>query len=240
MSISALDHERPIFNFLGWIATLLTPVLVALTALRLLLFPWIIPFEYNMPGFPADPYGFTKEDRIRWAGISLEYFANAKLDVSFVENLRFDDGSPVYNDLEIPHFQDAKAVLNGALQVYFVAGALFLVLALWALLGGWRRVFLHALGRGGWLTLMLIAAILAFALLGFRTFFVAFHNIFFKPGTWMFYYSDTFIRLFPERFWFDMFLYIGVFTIGLSFILILIGRRGANIRKRTELSSSRK
>jgi uncharacterized membrane protein len=50
-------------------------------------------------------------------------------------------------------------------------------------------------------------------LLSFGVFFVAFHNVFFEPGTWVFYYSDTLIRLFPERFWRDIFLYVGGFAI---------------------------
>jgi uncharacterized membrane protein len=31
--------------------------------------------------------------------------------------------------------------------------------------------------------------------------FVGFHQVFFDAGTWTFAYSDTLIRLFPERFW---------------------------------------
>jgi integral membrane protein (TIGR01906 family) len=233
MSVSQKNQPLAFYGFLGWIVTLLVPAVVALTALRALLFPSIIPFEYNMPNFPADPYGFTKEDRIKWASISLEYFVNTNLDVSFIEDLRFADGTPVYNDREIPHFQDARVVLKGALQVWYVSGTLLLLLSLWAGLGKWWPAFRHGLGRGGWLTLFLIAAIIFFAMLGFRTFFIAFHNIFFKPGTWMFYYSDTFIRLFPERFWFDMFLYIGAITVGLSLLIIFLTRGSTPRRNRS-------
>jgi uncharacterized membrane protein len=31
--------------------------------------------------------------------------------------------------------------------------------------------------------------------------FVGFHQLFFDPNTWTFLFSDTLIRLFPERFW---------------------------------------
>jgi uncharacterized membrane protein len=43
---------------------------------------------------------------------------------------------------------------------------------------------------------------------------VAFHNVFFEPGTWKFLFSDTLIRLFPQRFWQDLFLIVG----GLSLV----------------------
>ena len=38
------------------------------------------------------------------------------------------------------------------------------------------------------------------------------YSFFFQPGTWMFNYSDTLIRLFPERFWQDIFIYVGLFS----------------------------
>jgi len=225
MSISEGEKPRPTPKISAWLVTLITPLVVILTALRVVVLPWIIPFEYNRLGFPPDPYGFTKEERIKWAGISLRYFSASHLKVNFIEDLRFEDGTSVYNDREIPHFQDAKAVFLGALQVWYWTIVLLFLLFLWALFGKWLQFFVQGLGRGGWLTLFLIASILFFAMIGFRTFFVAFHNIFFEPGTWVFFYSDTFIRLFPERFWFDMFLYIGLITVALSLLLILIGWR---------------
>ena len=48
-----------------------------------------------------------------------------------------------------------------------------------------------------------------FSLLAFRAFFTAFHRVFFEGDTWLFHYSDTLIRLFPERFWQDAFLWLG-------------------------------
>ncbi|MFN2195842.1 MAG: DUF1461 domain-containing protein, partial [Anaerolineales bacterium] len=50
--------------------------------------------------------------------------------------------------------------------------------------------------------------IILFVLIAFGVIFVWFHEIFFQPGTWTFYFSDTLIRLFPERFWRDTFLIV--------------------------------
>ena len=50
-------------------------------------------------------------------------------------------------------------------------------------------------------------------LASFGVFFVAFHQVFFDPGTWIFLWSDTLIRLFPERFWRDVFIYVGVLSL---------------------------
>ena len=35
---------------------------------------------------------------------------------------------------------------------------------------------------------------------------------FFEDGTWQFYYTDTLIRLYPEQFWFDASLTVGIMT----------------------------
>jgi uncharacterized membrane protein len=62
-------------------------------------------------------------------------------------------------------------------------------------------------------------------LFGFGVFFVLFHDVFFQPGTWMFLYSDTLIRLFPERFWRDIFIIVGLLSIAGAALVIFVFRR---------------
>ncbi len=52
--------------------------------------------------------------------------------------------------------------------------------------------------------------------IAFGVLFVGFHRIFFEGDTWLFSYSDTFIRLYPERFWRDTFALVAIITIALS------------------------
>ena len=61
-----------------------------------------------------------------------------------------------------------------------------------------------AIMGGGIATTILLLAIALFILLGWSVFFVQFHELLFPPGTWTFAYSDSLIRLFPEKFWFDL------------------------------------
>jgi hypothetical protein len=58
------------------LVTLVTPVFLILTAIRILFTPLTIQLEYRAPGFPPDVYGFTTQDRLKWAGISMEYLLN--------------------------------------------------------------------------------------------------------------------------------------------------------------------
>lgn len=197
---------------LSWIVTLLVPVALVLTAVRLLLTPAFIQIEYRTPGFPPDPFGFSLEDRLYWSNIALDYLLNDE-DISFLADLRFPDGSVVYNQRELDHMVDVKNVVQGTLRVWVASLGGFLFLAVWAWSGHWIPDYKKGMARGGWLTILLVGTVIILVLMAFGFFFVAFHDIFFPPGTWMFSYSDTLIRLFPERFWRDTFLVVGIFSI---------------------------
>ena len=218
-----------LYRILSWLVTILVPVVLVLTSVRLVMTPALLHFEYGQPGFPPDPYGFTKQDRLYWAGLSLDYLLNTE-DISFLEQLEFADGTPIYNARELRHMVDVKNTVSGALIVLYISWSIIIILGFWSWKGGWWQIFKQGASRGGWLTLLFIGSILLFVLLSFRVLFVAFHNVFFQPGTWQFLWSDTLIRLFPQKFWQDVFLIVG----GLTFIgglLFAIGFRIGRGRK---------
>jgi len=211
-------------NLLGLLISLLTPVLLVLTIVRLLLTPLFLHIEYNLPAFPPDPYGFTKSERLYWSRIALDYLLNDK-GIEFLGDLKFDNGNPVYNQRELKHMLDVKNVVQKVLLVWYALVALFIIIGIiewkWQAWGEFR----NALGRGGLLTIIVLAFVLVFVLLGFGVFFVAFHNAFFEPGTWTFLWSDTLIRLFPERFWRDTFLFVGGLAMLIGWGLWMWGKR---------------
>lgn len=225
---------------LSWVVTLILPVVLTLLAVRIVINPWYVEFEYRTPNFPADPYGFTREERLKYSKMAIDYLLN-DADVSFLGDLRFpqgqqapdfscqfmDDCTKLYNDRELAHMQDVKIVVQGALRVLYGGALLLGVLALWAWLGKWQAAYLQGLRRGGWLTVILLGAIILFVMLAFGVIFVFFHEVFFAAGTWTFYYSDTLIRLFPERFWRDTFLVVGGLAGALGMAL------GLGLRKKT-------
>jgi integral membrane protein (TIGR01906 family) len=55
--------------------------------------------------------------------------------------------------------------------------------------------------------------------------FVGFHLIFFEGDTWLFLYSDTLIRLFPTRFWRDVFIFVIALTLAVSGLTHLVSSR---------------
>jgi integral membrane protein (TIGR01906 family) len=195
-----------------WLVAILVPIVLILTSVRLLMTPAFVQIEYRTPNFPADPYGFTQQDRLYWSQIALEYLLNDE-GISFLEELEFADGLPVYNARELKHMLDVKEVLQVALIVWYVSiGGLFL-LGMWAYFGRWIGAYTTGLYRGGWITTGIVAVTMVAVLIAFSVFFVFFHQIFFESGTWVFRFSDTLIRLFPQRFWRDAFIAIGLLSL---------------------------
>lgn len=229
MDVKAIPAVSWFYRLLAVLVTFLVPVALALTGVRLMLFPVFLEIEYRMPGFPPDAYGFSREDRLYWSNIALDYLLN-DAGIEFLGDLRFSDGSPVYNQRELRHMVDVKIAVKTTLAVWRTSLAALVGLGLWAWFGKWWQMYLAGLRRGGWLTVALVGVILLAVLAAFSDFFVVFHNVFFAPGTWMFEWSDTLIRLFPLRFWQDIFIYVG--TIALLGGLIL----GLGLRPRRPAS----
>jgi integral membrane protein (TIGR01906 family) len=216
---------------IGVIITLLVPLVLVLSGVRAVLSPWFLEFEYRTPNFPPDPYGFTMEERLHYSRIALDYLLNDE-DISFLANQRFpegeqapppscaymDDCTLMYNERELMHMVDVKDVVQAALKVWYVSIAIMFLAGLWAWRAKWLDEYRTALAHGGLLTLVMIVVILLLVLAAFGVFFVTFHQVFFDEGTWQFLWSDTLIRLLPERFWRDTFLIVGAITIVLGLL----------------------
>ncbi|MBI2331397.1 MAG: TIGR01906 family membrane protein [Chloroflexi bacterium] len=207
-------------TLLSYLVSLLTPLALIGLALRILLSPIYYTIEYNMPYFPADEYGFTKADRLKWAKPSVEYLVN-NADISYLGDLKFDDGTPIYGERELSHMHDVKGVVQGALRVWYIANVILLLLAVFALRSGWMPTYIEGLRRGGWWMIGLAVTLAFIAGAGillnpdiFWAFFTWFHSLFFEGDSWLFYYSDTLIRLFPIRFWQDAVIAMAVIALG--------------------------
>lgn len=217
---------RTLQKVLSWFVTFLLPVALTFLGVRLLLTHTFPEIEYRTPGFPTDEYGFTLQDRLQWSGISIDYLLN-DADISFLSDLTFPDGAPLFNGRELSHMQDVKNVVQPVLWVGYGVWFLVLGLGLWARFGGWWPEYLRGIWCGGWLTVGLVAVIGILAGISFWQFFTVFHELFFTGDSWLFLYSDTLIRLFPMRFWQDAFLFAGALDVlgGLALGLGLLPKR---------------
>jgi integral membrane protein (TIGR01906 family) len=212
-----------ITNALSWIVTLIVPFFIIMMVIRLLFTPLYPQVVYRLPGFPADYYGFTLEERLHWSQLSIEYLRN-DAGIAFLGDERLADGQPLYNQRELSHMVDVKTVFQDMLTAFAVLRVLLVVLGVWAWRGGWLAEFVRGLGRGGLLTIGLVIFILAAVAISFNWLFTQFHQLFFASGTWLFSYSDTLIRLFPLPFWQIGFVLVGLFTLVFAAALVLIDR----------------
>jgi len=207
-------------TILSYLVTILIPIALIGIGLRALLTPLFLQVEYNMPYFPPDDFGFTKADRLKWAPYALNYLTNSA-DISYLGDLKFDDGKPLYNERELSHMKDVKRVTQGALKVWYGSLALLALLGIWAWFGDWWSAYRLGLMRGGWFMVILAVIVALIAVIGisidpnlFFSFFTGFHHLFFEGDSWLFLFSDTLIRLFPIRFWQDAFLWAAVLALG--------------------------
>ncbi|NWF68780.1 MAG: TIGR01906 family membrane protein [Chloroflexi bacterium] len=208
------------YALLRFYLILAVPVVLVLASVRLVMTPLFLQIEYHRPGFPVDYYGMTTDERLSYAPFALDYLIYNH-DLSYLADLRFPDSTPMYNERELSHMGDVQRVVQAA----FLLGAVAAPLTLAAVVILWRAAraqLVRALRAGSLLTLGMIAAIVFLAVTSWNFFFTQFHELFFAEGTWIFLYSDTLIRLFPEQFWFDAALTIGGLTVLAALLLLLL------------------
>lgn len=196
---------------LSALVILLVPFVLIMTAVRVVMTPLYPQIEYRMPYFPDDPYGFTRQERLTYSRYAIDYLFNNE-DIYYLGDLTFPDGTPQYNERELGHMVDVKVLVQQMLRYWGLAILVMIAIGLFAWRAGWLGNFWKALSQGGWLTIGLMFAVLTFVILSFRALFTGFHLLFFEGDSWLFYYSDTLIRLFPMTFWRDGFILVGGLT----------------------------
>jgi len=151
-----------------------------------MLSPLFLQVVYRMPGFPVDTYGFTLEDRLRWAPYAQTYLTN-NAGSEFLADLRFDNGRSLFNERELSHMKDVKVVTKAALNLFYGALAALALIGLWSRRPQQLSAFLDGLRRGGWIMVGLAGAVAIVVLTGmfllpnvFWSFFAGFHAIFFE------------------------------------------------------------
>ncbi|MBG6182807.1 integral membrane protein (TIGR01906 family) [Arthrobacter sp. CAN_A214] len=206
-------------RFLQVLIAVLFPVIVLAGAVRAVTTSAFLWIEYHRPGFPADSYGFSPEDRMTYGSYALDYVVNLA-PARYLAGLVTPGGGQLFLDSEVGHMEDVKAVLQlsfGAAFLLFVVAVASCIYLARKYKGGVRR----ALFSGAVITLVLIMALAVAAILAWQTFFTQIHALFFADGSWTFRVDDTLIRLFPEQFWTDAAASVGAIVL-LATLLTLI------------------
>jgi integral membrane protein (TIGR01906 family) len=169
----------------------------------------------------------------------IAYFNNPNqkyLDI----NVTYDNGhtGPLYDLDDIAHMKDVKGLLRLNYWICLISAVyiLFYAVMLW-----WKdRVKVSwELARGAWcgglLTLGLLAFLGLFAVTSFDWFFTKFHETFFPQGNYEFSPYDHMVVMFPQDFWADAVLLVGLVVVVLG---LLVAGAGwlilRNLRRREE------
>jgi integral membrane protein (TIGR01906 family) len=203
---------------------LLIPLILVLGSVRLLTTDSFLTYEYGKASFPPDTYGFTPEQRFIMASTNVHYVRAHLPDNELVKQTL--NGVPIYNAREVSHMADVQAVFQFVLRLWQFAFLLFVIVGLVLWKNGQRMAFWSGVQWGGIVTSGLILTIGLLAFFAWQSWFELFHRLFFLPGSWVFSYQDTLIRLFPMEFWFDATLTISFLSFAGGLLLALLGWRG--------------
>lgn len=216
--------NRVFVAILRWLVILVMPIFLVLGSARIMVNTWYPRYEYAKADFPPDRYGFTTAQRLEFATVSIG-FLNApqrpEVAIKLLEEQRLPgtESMPLFTVYELGHMVDVKRltdvlwrVLLGATII--VVGGLIILLARRST----RRDGYAALFGGGLVTTGLLTVLILLVLTSWQWFFITFHDVFFQPGTWQFNWSDSLIRVFPDRFWFDA----GVLLVGGALVVGIV------------------
>jgi integral membrane protein (TIGR01906 family) len=216
--------NKTLQTVITWVIALMVPFFLLISSMRAVFIPPLIQVEYRMPGFPPDVYGFTVEERLQYARVSLDYLFN-NAGIEYLAQQKLPDGSSLYNERELSHMADVKVFFHKVITVWWFLFGILAALGIGAVVGKWLPVYINGLGTGGKLTIGLIVFLLMLVAVSFDQLFTFFHRLFFTGDSWLFNYSDSLIRLFPERLWSDVFIAVGVLTLALSGLFIWLQKK---------------
>ena len=203
---------------------ILLPFIILMGGVRAIMTPAFAAGEYRRASVPEDAYGFSHEERLKWATYAITYLVNNQ-GINYLGDLQTTDGQPLFNPSELGHMEDVKQVVKTASTVWYGAMGFVLAAATWILVVKKWQPLRKALNAGAWLTLGLMVVVLGLLSLNFDTLFDRFHRLFFSEGSWLFFPTDTLIRLFPLVFWRDAFILVLGFALVIAIVLIGLTRK---------------
>ena len=164
---------------------------------------------------------------LRVVGADIRRYFNSSEEPLSVRTRVYGVERNLFNAREVAHMRDVKNLIQKVYLVLAVAGA-YLVAAIIGGIFWYRGSSLDQLALlfhwGGWLTLVLIMGVGLLALTGFDALFLKFHQISFSNDLWQLDpRTDYLIMLFPQGFWFD-----ASMRVGLSAVTAALGFIGAS------------
>ncbi len=204
------------------VIALFVPVLIITSSIWITAHPWFIKYEYQRIAFPAD---MSIQGRTQLALIGLHSVMPGGRGIELLKEAKLPDGRPAFNDREIGHMADVRKILN----IFFLLTLLGVLAMICAAFVTRKKQFyatlLQGFKWGALLTLIILFGLIAAMSLNFDSFFLKFHYLFFEGDSFLFDLEDTLLRLYPEEFWADGALFVGILSIISALAMLVLSQR---------------
>lgn len=171
-------------------------------------------------------YTGITEDDLGQAGADIRHYFNSGEEPLVLRSRVFGVEQEIFNQREVQHMRDVKRLIRGVYAAAIGTTVYLLTMAVASFL--WqRRHFIEVLARlclgGGVLTLALVLGVGLFALLGFDTLFLKFHQLSFSNDFWQLDpRTDYLVIMFPQGFWFDATMFVATLAVGGAVLLTAV------------------
>lgn len=200
------------------VLALATATLVALVGPLILFNPWFVSLEQQRAGAAALLGASQPQVDAATGKILLDLWTRGDFMVRLVEG-----GPAVLDASERSHMADVGALVR-LLGLVAVAAMLAGLVAGRALRGRPRSIGAGLLSGAGLVGVLALVAAVVFAV-AFDAAFIAFHQLFFREGTYLFGPESTLIRFFPEAFWYEASLIAGAVIVASAVAVSIAGWR---------------
>jgi integral membrane protein (TIGR01906 family) len=212
----------------GALAALVTGLSAVLVIVALAILPFLNPVWVSLAQERAQAQA--------WTGFTTDQLAavtNPILLDLVVGPPDFDvtlDGVAVLNDNERAHMRDVRGVFFGFFAVALVAAVVLALVFLVARGPAARGRVWRRLERTGYAIVAVTIVGGALGLLFFDSAFILFHEIFFPGGNYLFDPgTDRLVQLFPQQFWVESAIGVGVVVIVLALVMSWVARRQSRV-----------
>jgi len=219
---------KTLFAMVAGIAFVLAVPLVLVITNVQIAFNSLWLYEYGFERYQVSVYTGIPKDHLIQASEQLVGFFNSQDEFPEIRVLKGGQDAMLFNSREIQHLIDVRDLLNRSMLIR-AAASLYIIAYILAIMFLFKRrgallLSSQAMKSGiGSVAVLVIFAVASLA--GFDQLFLQFHLISFSNDLWMLNPStDYLLMMFPQGFWFDATMLVGLATGIQALILFWISK----------------